>query len=99
MNLFDIEKASLESNKPIVENIYTNEGTKLIAIAMKKGVELPDHKAPSRAKLMLIKGEIDFNTSTKSYRLAVPDSLEIPLDEMHSVRAFEDALFLLILSK
>ena len=98
MPLLKLQKLSLESNKPVIENIYSDNGNKLIAIAMKKGVLLADHKAPSKAKLIVIKGEIDFNISAKSYRLAVPDSLEIPLDETHSVSAFEDALFLLLLS-
>lgn len=98
MSLLKLQQLSQESDKPIIEKIYSDNGTKLIAIAMKKGVELPNHKAPSRAKLIVVKGEIDFNILEKSYRLAVPDTLEIPLDTTHSVQAFENSLFLLLLS-
>ncbi len=97
MTLNDIESAAMASDKPVVEKIYQADGSKLIAIGMKKGVVLADHKAPSKAKIMVIKGEIDFNTETNSIRLAVSDSLDIPLDVTHSVEAYEDALFLLLL--
>jgi len=99
MTLNEIEKTAGTSDKPVVEKIYHTDGLKLIAIAMKSGVVLSEHKAPAKAKLVVIKGEIDFNTETDSIRLAAPDSLDIPLDVTHSVRAFEDALFLLLLEQ
>ncbi len=97
MTLNDIEKASILSDTPVVKNIFNTDGSKLIAIGMKCGVILKEHIAPCKAKLMVIKGEIDFNTQTESRRLATYDSYDIPLDMPHSVEAYEDALFLLML--
>lgn len=97
MTLNDIEKASILSDTPVVKNIFNTDGSKLIAIGMKGGVILKEHVAPCKAKLMVIKGEIDFNTQTESRRLATYDSYDIPLDMPHSVEAYEDALFLLML--
>ncbi|AGC75326.1 hypothetical protein LX97_00033 [Nonlabens dokdonensis] len=97
MTLSEIEQASIHSELPIVKNIFNTDGSSLIAIGMKSGAVLDEHKAPCKAKLMVIKGEIDFNTATESRRLAVYDSYDIPLDVTHSVEAYEDALFLLML--
>jgi quercetin dioxygenase-like cupin family protein len=99
MTLSEIVEEATLSGQPVVQNIYQADGSKLIAIGMKGGMVLPEHKAPAEAKLMVIKGEIDFNTATKSLRLAVPDSLHIPLDVVHSVQAYNDALFLLLLEQ
>lgn len=97
MTLNEIEKASIISDAPVVKNIFNTDGSKLIAIGMKGGVVLKEHITPCKAKLMVIKGEIDFNTQTESRRLATYDSYDIPLDMPHSVEAYEDALFLLML--
>ena len=96
MTLNEIEQASIHSESPIIKNIFHANGSSVIAIGMKSGAVLDKHKAPYRAKLMVIKGEIDFNTETESRRLAVYDSYDIPLDVTHSVEAYEDALFLLM---
>ena len=95
MTLEEIERAAMAADKPIVANMYQANGSLLIAIGMKGGVVLKEHRAPSKAKIMVIKGEIDFNTETQSLRLAAPDSLDIPLDVSHSVAAYNDTLFLL----
>lgn len=94
-----LEKESLSTDKPVIKLIYQANQYKLLAIGMKTGVVLPEHTAPSKAKLMVVKGEIDFNTATQSIRLAAPDSLEIPGDIVHSVEAYNDAMFLLHLEQ
>lgn len=87
------------SEKPVIEQIYDKEGKKLIAIGLKKGVEFPEHVAPAKAKLMVVQGEVDFNTETRSYRLERFDSFDIPMDIKHAVVGVDDAVFLLLLGK
>lgn len=99
MPLNQLEKESLDSDKPVIKPIYQADHSSMLAIGMKTGVVLPEHTISSRAKLMVVKGEIDINTVDQSIRLAVPDSLEIPKDIAHSVEAYNDALFLLHIEK
>jgi quercetin dioxygenase-like cupin family protein len=97
MTLHEVEQKSLQAEAPVVEAIFKAEGSKVIAIGMKRGVVLHKHTAPSKAKLLVIKGEVDFNTENQSKRLALYDTYDIPLEVTHSVEAYEDALFLLLL--
>jgi len=97
MTLHDIEQKSLQAETPVLGTIFKADGSKVIAIGMKRGVVLQKHTAPSKAKILVIKGEIDFNTENQSKRLALYESYDIPLELTHSVEAYEDALFLLLL--
>ena len=86
------------SDRPVVQKIYSANGTNLIAFGLKKGVELTEHTAPCKAKLMVIQGVIDFHINEKTLRFNVQDSFEIPVNIKHAVVGVEDAIFLLILS-
>lgn len=97
MTLHEIEQKSLQAETPVIEAVFKAEGSKVIAIGMKRGVVLHKHTALSKAKILVIKGEVDFNTETQSKRLALYDTYDIPLELTHSVEAYEDALFLLLL--
>jgi quercetin dioxygenase-like cupin family protein len=94
--LNEIAEALANSEKPVVKQVYNHDDTKLIAIGLRKGVELSEHVAPGKAKLMVIQGEVDFNTDTRSFRLAQFDSFDIPEDVAHSVIGVYDAIFLLL---
>ena len=72
---------------------------KLYVIGLRSGVELAEHLTNSKAKIMVVQGEIDFNTTTSSYRLERFDSFEIPSDTKHSVVGVFDAIFLLSFKK
>ncbi len=87
------------SDTPVIERIYNQNGTKLIAIGLKKDVTLAEHTAPSKAKLIMAKGEVDFNIDGKSLRFDALDTYDIPLKVKHSVVALEDTVFLLLLSE
>ncbi len=87
------------SDAPVVKKIHEKNGFTIMAIGLKRGVELAAHMAPCPAKLIVIKGEIDFNTATESRRYACYESYDIPLNVMHSVVAYDDAIFLLFLNK
>ncbi|MCH2489378.1 MAG: hypothetical protein MK211_04445 [Flavobacteriales bacterium] len=91
---------SLQSSEtPVLKKIYDKNGTKLLVIGLKQGVVLKEHMAPSGAKLIVMQGEIDYNTETSSYRFAQLDIYDIPKKVSHSVVAIEDAVFLLLLAK
>ncbi|MAZ28083.1 MAG: hypothetical protein CL868_13535 [Cytophagaceae bacterium] len=87
------------SNHPVIKKIHDENGTKIMAIGLKRGVELAEHVAPCKARLLVIKGEIDFNTKTESKRFACYESYDIPMNVKHSVVAWNDAIFLLFLNE
>jgi quercetin dioxygenase-like cupin family protein len=88
-----------KSRKPVVKKIHDKNGTKVIAIGLARGVELKEHVAPCPARLMVIKGEVDFNTATESRRYGCYESYDIPMNLKHSVVAWDDAIVLLFLSE
>ncbi len=87
------------SREPVVKKLHDSNGTKVIAIGLARGVELKEHVAPCTARLMVIKGEVDFNTATESRRYGCYESYDIPMNLKHSVVAWDDAIFLLFLTE
>ena len=90
---------SQKAKKPLIKQIYDKAGKTLFVIGLRRGVELPENLTNSKAKIMVVQGEIDFNTATSSYRLERFDSFDIPPDVKHSVVGVFDAIFLLLLRK
>ena len=93
----EISESLSKSKKPLIKEIYDKRDKKLLVIGLRSGVELTEKLTLSKAKLMVIQGEIDFNTATSSYRLERFDSFDIPTDVQHSVVGVFDAIFLLLL--
>lgn len=97
--LTEISEAISGSDKPIIKQIYSKNGQKMLAIGLRKGITFPEHTAPSKAKLMVVQGQIDFVISTDRKKLERFDSYDIPQEVKHSVVGVEDAIFLLLLGK
>lgn len=94
----ELAKSLKLSDQPVIKKILDENGTKVLAIGLKRGVELTELVAPCKAKLLVIKGEIDFNTNLESRRYACYESYDIPINLKHSVVAWDDAIFLLFLN-
>jgi len=94
----ELAKSLKLSDQPVIKKILDENGTKVLAIGLKRGVELKEHVAPCKTKLLVIKGEIDFNTNLESRRYACYESYDIPINLKHSVVAWDDAIFLLFLN-
>lgn len=97
--LNEISQALSNSERPVIKQIYNQEGQKLLAIGLKKGVVFPEHLAPSRAKLMVIQGAIDYKTEVDSFRFESFDAYDIPMEVKHSVVGVTDAIFLILFGK
>lgn len=95
----EVAKQLKTSSAPIIKKIHEENGTTITAIGLRRGVELPEHEALRPSRLLVIKGEVDFNTSTESRRYACYESYDIPLFTKHSVVAWDDAIFLLFQKK
>jgi quercetin dioxygenase-like cupin family protein len=93
----EIEKELANSDKPIVKIFFKNEGSKIVAIGLKKGVELANHTAPNFAKILVIKGAVNYISDNSNIVLNCLESFDIPLKEVHKVIGIESSIFLLIL--
>lgn len=94
--LNQIEEALATSEEPLVKQIYNRAGKQLLGVGLRKGVELREQVAPVQTKIMMIKGEIDLNTATHSYRLERFDTFDIPIEVVHTIVGVYDAIFLIL---
>lgn len=96
--LKDILEKLPHSDKPLTTLLLKNENTKVIAVGLKKGVVLNNHKAPGTTKLIVVKGEVKYTTAHKEIVLQLFDEYDIPLEEIHRVEGLQDSLFLLLVN-
>lgn len=96
--LKDLIEKLPNSDKPLTKVLLKNENTKVIAVGLKKGVVLNDHKAPGATKLIVVKGEVKYTTAHKEIMLRLFEEYDIPLDEIHRVEGLQDSLFLLLVN-
>ena len=87
-----------KSKEPVVRQIYALAHKSLQVIGLGHGVTLDQALKVDKAKLLVIQGEIDFNTASQSYRLERFDSFEIPKNVDHQIVGVFDAIFLLFTS-
>ncbi|MFZ1497954.1 MAG: hypothetical protein WAS72_12910 [Saprospiraceae bacterium] len=95
MILQEINQNLQISDKPVTKVLIKNDKTRLLAIGLKKGVEMANHKAPSFARIYVIKGRIKYISDTNNVELSYLDEHEIPLEEVHRVVGLENSIFLL----
>jgi hypothetical protein len=91
----DLAKKLKNSKVPLFKTIHEQDGTSITAVGLKRGLRLNEKDANSPSRLLVIKGEIDFNTPTESRRYACYESYDIPHNTNYSFEAWDDAIFLL----
>lgn len=88
----------LESKSgPLARPLYKNQMTKILAVAFKKNMILKEHKAAGMTKLFVMTGQIEYKSLQQTILLDANDDMDIPLEELHSVRALKDSLIILII--
>ncbi len=85
-----------KSETPVSKIIENNECGKIILLAFKKDMILKEHKTNTPAKLLIIKGEVIYTENKHNKTLKIYDSIEIPVDVLHSVKAIKDSICILI---
>lgn len=95
--LNQIESALVTSEQPVIEQIYDLASKKLLVIGLRNGLALAEQWYDGQAKVMVVKGEIDLNTATHSYRLERFDTFDIPANMLHTIVGMYDAIFLLLI--
>ncbi|MGY4385040.1 quercetin dioxygenase-like cupin family protein [Pedobacter sp. UYP24] len=84
------------ATKPAVKIIKHSNSFKTIAIGLKAGVNLKEHKAFMPTVLLVTEGCVIYRSFDIEIRLNKHDDLEIPVNVNHSLEAVEDSLCILI---
>ena len=96
MIIKEIEDKIPLSDKPITKSIAKTNAYNLIGIGLKKGVELKEHITTIPAKLIVIKGIVQYKTADQIITLHQYESHDIPINEKHAVIAIENSLCFLL---
>jgi quercetin dioxygenase-like cupin family protein len=89
------EQMALATN-PVVKVLKQGNSYKMIAIGLKKGAVLKEHKTAVPATLIVTEGKVLYNEHERSVDLKRDADFEIPLNVLHSLLALEDSICLLI---
>ncbi|MDX1271343.1 hypothetical protein [Bizionia paragorgiae] len=97
MNILNNIAQGLEHSEQVVfKDLFRSENSKLTAVCLNRDVALPKSIAFTKTKIVVVKGEIDVNMEHFSYRLAMFDTFNMPLEETYSIQAYNDAIYLVL---
>lgn len=96
MTISNIKKLLASSTHPIARVLFAKEGFKVLAIEFLKDMILKDHKTPYESKLVVIQGSVVYKQDELETILLQYEEYIIASNELHSVRALEDSICLLI---
>lgn len=89
--------AELETkDHPVAKALFKKEGFKVLVLALKKDMILKEHKANVPTKIIVLEGQINYNSDAAAITLNKYEEFDIPVNELHSVNADADALCMLI---
>ena len=80
----------------VVKILKQGSSYKMMAIGLKKGAVLKEHKTAVPATLIVIEGDVMYNEAERSIPLKKDNDFEIPVNVLHGLLALEDSLCLLI---
>ncbi|MFB6454198.1 hypothetical protein ACE38W_02920 [Chitinophaga sp. Hz27] len=81
---------------PMAKALYKGQGTKVLALAFKKGMRLKDHKAHEPTTLYVLSGSVMYEQGDEKKALTQYEQTSIPVEVVHAVVATEDSLCLLV---
>ena len=88
--------AQLETaTNPVAKALHKNEHFNVLVIGFKKGMLLKEHKASRPSKLTVLQGQVIYREAGREVTASQHDTVEIPVDVVHSVEATQDSLCLL----
>ena len=92
---------NLEYNdtKPAVQVLMDTDSSKEIRIAMKKGQVMKEHKTPYPIVVELFEGIISFGVNGEVHKIEKGDMLSLEGNIPHDLKAEEDSIVRLSLSK
>ena len=87
----------LESkNSPVAKLMHKGVAFKVVILAFKKGMVLRDQKNSVPTKLTVLNGNIKYSSENLIRTIDTYEEIDIPLEEIYTIEAFENSLCLLI---
>ncbi|HSI69901.1 MAG TPA: hypothetical protein VK941_06700 [Gillisia sp.] len=96
MVLKEIIKELKTSKNPVYKMLRKGENSHILAIGFNKDMLLKKHKSDIPARILVIKGEVVYNSDNVSATLGLYNEYEIPVGESHWVTANEDSMMLVM---
>ena len=94
-----LEGVKFNDNKPAVSLLLDTDFSKEIRIVFKKEQIMEDHQAPFAIIVQVLKGCIDFGVNNVNDKLNEGDIISLKPQIVHSLRAVEESVVRLTLSK
>ncbi|MBS9773976.1 MAG: cupin domain-containing protein [Tenacibaculum sp.] len=88
-----------KENKPAIKVLFETDFTKEIRIAMKKGQIMKEHKTAFPIVVEIVDGIIDFGVKGDVHSLKKGDLISLTGNVPHDLKAQEDSIVRLTLSK
>lgn len=88
-----------KEDKPVIKVLFETDFTKEIRIAMKTGVTMKKHQTSYPIVVEIVKGAIDFGVNAKVLNLKNGDLIALDSDVPHDLKAIEDSVIRLTLTK
>ncbi len=88
-----------KNDKPAIKILFESDFTKEIRIAMKKGQIMKEHKTAFSIVVEIVEGVIDFGVEGEINNLKKGDLISLSGDIPHDLKAQEDSIIRLTLSK
>ena len=96
MVIEQVREQMQEATKPVVKILKQGDSYKVIAIGLKSGIVLKEHKTAVPATLVVVEGKVLYNEAERSVELKKDTDFEIPVNVLHGLLAVEDSICLLI---
>lgn len=90
------EATSATSGRASLTLAHGEEMT-LVLVALKAGITLEEHSAPTAATVVALSGNIIFTTSAEKITLEQGEAVTFTADVLHAVYASEDSAFLIVI--
>lgn len=96
MVLKQIESELESAENPVAKILRKGENFTVLAIGFQKNMLLKKHKSNVPARIVVMKGEVVYNSEKGANRIGLYEEFEIPVEELHWVEAVKDSLMLVI---
>lgn len=94
-----LENIKFNSDKPALTLLSDTSFSKEVRIVFKKGQIMEDHEAPFSIVVQVLKGSIEFGLNNETEQLNVGDLVSLKPHEVHNLKALEESIVRLTLSK
>ena len=94
--LTEINEQLRHAEVPVARALHTGPGFRVLLMGFNSGMLLEKHVLHHFTKLFLLEGELTYRDAEKTIPLTKHDTLNIPADLEHELKASADSLCMLI---